>query len=512
MNTLIKIFPFLLLLSPLFPQQLYENQIIPFDGRENDWFGSAVAVSDSFLFISSLRYSNQIENAVYVYRWRGNNIEFAYKIHPSDGQPGISGSLFGADLLYSDGQLFVGAQNRSINNIPIGAVYLFEYENYVWVEKQIIIPPEPHEFNGKFSNSLSKRNDNLLIGASRYNYGNYRSGKVFLYKFINGEYELYQEFAPHDGKDDQFYGSSLVIKENVIFICSQNDSTSSGFGSGSVYSYLKEDSIWTFDKKYLPEPNSELLGYGSSIAMNDDHVFIGTADNFYYNKPGKVYIYKYPTPSVDPPYQIIESGDNYSDDRFGISVFAKGDSLLVGAISGTVKNSKPGAVYFFVNEGGMWKKKIKIFPSDGHDGDWFGIISIITDEKIIIGAPLSFENEIDMGKVYLYTPYPLGINEEEIIGVDEFYLSQNYPNPFNPTTIIDFYIPKEGEIKIRLYDIAGREIRTIMDETKYPGQYKVELDLNGMPTGVYFYRVEYIYEEDYKIYRSVITKKAVLIK
>jgi hypothetical protein len=506
------IFLLLISLSTLFPQQLYETQITPFDGRESDWFGNAVAVSDSFLFISSLRYSNQIENAVYVYRLIDNGYEFSYKIHPSDGQPGISGSLFGADLLYSDGQLFVGAQNRSINNIPIGAVYLFEYENYIWVEKQIIIPPEPHAFNGKFSNSLSKHNDNLLIGASRYNSGNYRSGKVFLYKFINGEYELYQEFTPFDGKDDQFYGSSLVIKENVIFIGSQNDSTTSGFGSGSVYSYSKENSIWTFDKKYLPEPNSELLAYGGSIAMNDDHVFIGTADNFYYDKPGKVYIYKYPTPSVDPPYQIIESGDNYSNDRFGTSVFAKGDTLLVGAISDTVKNSKSGAVYFFVNEGGMWKKKYKIFPSDEQDARWFGIVSIITDEKIIVGAPLSFENGINIGKVYLFTPDPLGINEEEIIGVDEFYLSQNYPNPFNPTTIIDFYIPKEGEIKIKVFDITGREIITVLEETKYRGHYKVELDLNGMPTGVYFYRVEYIYEENKKIYRSIITKKAVLIK
>ena len=76
--------------------------------------------------------------------------------------------------------------------------------------------------------------------------------------------------------------SSLVIKENIIFIGSQNDSTSSGFGSGSVYSYSKENSQWTFNKKYLPEPNSEHLGYGSSIAMNDDYVFIGTADNYSY--------------------------------------------------------------------------------------------------------------------------------------------------------------------------------------------------------------------------------------
>ena len=82
---------------------------------------------------------------------------------------------------------------------------------------------------------------------------------------------------------------------------------------------------------------------------------------------------------VDPPYQIIESGDNYLDDNFGTSVFAKGDSLLVGAVSDTVKNANSGAVYFFVNEGGMWNKKYKIFPSDEQDARWFGIVSIILD-------------------------------------------------------------------------------------------------------------------------------------
>ena len=105
MNTLIKIFSFLLFLSPLFPQQLYEEQIMPFDGLDSDHFGTAVAVSDSFLFVSSLRYSHHTENSVYVYRLENNSYNFLYKIFPSDTQSGTSGALFGADLLYSDGQL-----------------------------------------------------------------------------------------------------------------------------------------------------------------------------------------------------------------------------------------------------------------------------------------------------------------------------------------------------------------------------------------------------------------------
>ena len=187
------------------------------------------------------------------------------------------------------------------------------------------------------------------------------------------------------------------------------------------------------------------------------------------------------------------------DDRFGISVFAKGDSLLVGALSDTVKNTRSGAVYFFVNEGGKWKKKNKIFPSDEQDGDWFGIISIITDEKIIVGAPLSSDNGIHMGKVYLYTSYPLGINEEEIIGVEEFYLSQNYPNPFNPKQRLITQFQYDGFVNLRVYDILGNEVDTLVNERKTAGFHSVEFSAKGgsasggnaydLPSGIYFYKL-----------------------
>ena len=99
MKALLIIFSFPLFLFPLLPQQLYEKQIIPFDGLDSDSFGTAVAVSDSFLFISSLRYNNQIENAVYVYKFGNNNYSFLYKIHPSDIHPGPGGALFGTRLV-----------------------------------------------------------------------------------------------------------------------------------------------------------------------------------------------------------------------------------------------------------------------------------------------------------------------------------------------------------------------------------------------------------------------------
>jgi hypothetical protein len=494
-----------------FSQPLFEKQIIPFDGLDSDYFGRSNAVNDSFLFISSLRYSNHIENAVYIYRRYNSNYIFEYKIHPSVPQPGISGELFGSRLLYKDGFLFVGAQNKKVNNIPVGALYIFEYENYKWTEKQKIIPPEPHTFSSLFSNAISKDNEYLVVSAFRANTEAKGAGKVFIYQYIDSQYELLQVLEPFDAKEDQFFGTSVEIKDQIIFIGSSNDSTESGIGSGSVYVYERNDSLWEFAGKYFPEQNSENLAHGCDLAINNDYLFVGTTDNVFYYAPGKVYIYKYLGPSLDL-VQIIKSGDNYIDDRFGISLFAKGDSLLVSAIFDTVGSDKPGSVYLFVNEKGIWNKKYKIRPSDEINTSWFGGKCIIKDDKIFIGAHETKVNNIRPGAVYIYSDNPLSAISGNDMIPEEFQLLQNYPNPFNPTTTIDFILPKKGKVTLKLFDITGKEIKTIFSGIKDQGQHSLDLNLEGYPSGVYFYRMGYLYEENNRIYHSYITKKAVYLK
>jgi hypothetical protein len=79
--------------------------------------------------------------------------------------------------------------------------------------------------------------------------------------------------------------------------------------------------------------------------------------------------------------------------------------------------------------------------------------------------------------------------EYSIIPV-EFSLSQNYPNPFNPTTTIKFGIPKEAKVVLKVYDILGEEIATIVNQKLEPGYYKYEWNGSQFASGVYFYRIE----------------------
>jgi hypothetical protein len=85
-----------------------------------------------------------------------------------------------------------------------------------------------------------------------------------------------------------------------------------------------------------------------------------------------------------------------------------------------------------------------------------------------------------------------------------YNLSQNYPNPFNPTTTINYTVPKNGFVTIKVYDILGNEVTTLVNEDKSVGNYSVQFNSSNLASGVYFYNM---HAGNY-----VETKKLILMK
>ncbi|HAX48188.1 MAG TPA: hypothetical protein DCX92_04315 [Bacteroidetes bacterium] len=71
-----------------------------------------------------------------------------------------------------------------------------------------------------------------------------------------------------------------------------------------------------------------------------------------------------------------------------------------------------------------------------------------------------------------------------------YSLSQNYPNPFNPVTNIKFSIPAAGNVKLVIFDILGREVKTLLNDVKPAGNYVVDFNAAELSSGAYFYRLE----------------------
>ncbi|MEO8513269.1 MAG: YCF48-related protein [Ignavibacteria bacterium] len=73
---------------------------------------------------------------------------------------------------------------------------------------------------------------------------------------------------------------------------------------------------------------------------------------------------------------------------------------------------------------------------------------------------------------------------------EKYLLSQNYPNPFNPTTNISIQLPKEGFVKLTVFDITGKEVAVLVNENLRAGEYKVDFNASSFPSGAYFYRLQ----------------------
>ncbi len=85
-----------------------------------------------------------------------------------------------------------------------------------------------------------------------------------------------------------------------------------------------------------------------------------------------------------------------------------------------------------------------------------------------------------------------------------FMLNQNYPNPFNPSTTIKYQLPENGFVSIKVYDVLGKEVASVVNEEKAAGSYEVNLDAGKLSSGIYFYTMQ--------AGNFVETKKMVLMK
>jgi photosystem II stability/assembly factor-like uncharacterized protein len=110
----------------------------------------------------------------------------------------------------------------------------------------------------------------------------------------------------------------------------------------------------------------------------------------------------------------------------------------------------------------------------------------------------------EKGVILKYNSSFIGINSNTNSIATNFNLYQNYPNPFNPNTTIKYYLSKPSFVRLRIYDVSGREVKNIFDSHKSAGAHIVQFDCNGLASGVYFYSLETIFGN--------MTKKMLIVK
>ena len=82
------------------------------------------------------------------------------------------------------------------------------------------------------------------------------------------------------------------------------------------------------------------------------------------------------------------------------------------------------------------------------------------------------------------------VEQNETFIISGYLLSQNYPNPFNPSTKISWQSPVSGHQTLKIYDVLGNEVATLVDEYREAGRYELLFDASNLSSGIYFYRLE----------------------
>ncbi len=131
---------------------------------------------------------------------------------------------------------------------------------------------------------------------------------------------------------------------------------------------------------------------------------------------------------------------------------------------------------FYGSGTGIW------YAASPNGGEWSGFYS-----TIVTGGDPSVLKLSDTNYIMIYTgpPYTTSVTSYSF-NADNFYLIQNYPNPFNPVTILEFGIPETEFVALKVYDVLGNEIETLVNEKKSAGKYNFLFDGSNYSSGTYF--------------------------
>lgn len=245
------------------------------------------------------------------------------------------------------------------------------------------------------------------------------------------------------------------------------------------------------------------VGCAFALAVNGPYVFVGTYDFSFISSnygatwpgdgPGSVSDWAFIPDGPDGwhvfgamstgvysgggVHRSVDSGKTWTQVDSGVT----GNNVVSLAAAGTklFAGTSDRGIFLSTDEGSSWTNvnanlplSGAVYPISVHNGHLFAALR----SGIVWRRPLS----------ELITPVGDPIGELP----PAFSLDQNYPNPFNPATVIRYRLPSSTFVTLRVYDTIGREVVTLVNESKAAGNHEAVLDASGLPGGVYLYRLQ----------------------
>ncbi|HMD14934.1 MAG TPA: T9SS type A sorting domain-containing protein, partial [Bacteroidota bacterium] len=155
-------------------------------------------------------------------------------------------------------------------------------------------------------------------------------------------------------------------------------------------------------------------------------------------------------------------------------------SVVAGSpVPGTV-NIAGASTTAVLSQGILLTARFRITPGTGNGNYAINLANLIFNE----GSPIGL-----VTNGYIIVTNPTDVREYRSGIPSQFSLAQNYPNPFNPSTVIRYELPKSGNVELKIFDVLGKEVTTLVSAMQEAGYKEVSWNASDLPSGIYFYRI-----------------------
>jgi len=184
-------------------------------------------------------------------------------------------------------------------------------------------------------------------------------------------------------------------------------------------------------------------------------------------------------------------------------MYLKGQNKERHGIATFPRNNQDGGYYESTDNGQTWVKKNTGLPNNPKTSALSGVV-VETRKAVEIKEYLGFFDNSNGGARIFKRETVVSVEKVNNLTLSTFSLSQNYPNPFNPSTTINFSIPEESFVSLKVFNSLGQEIETLVSKDLGAGNYKYDWNAKNFTSGIYFYTIQ---TDDF-----IETKKMILLK
>jgi hypothetical protein len=328
--------------------------------------------------------------------------EFSAKILAADG---AANDRFGAAVATSRDTAVIGALNdNNEHGVNAGSAYVFVRNPVTeqWTQSQRLSAADGTA-SDYFGNAVAIDNDTIVVGA--YLDGASSSGSAYVFRRTATNWTQIAKLSPFDGANNDQFGYSVAINQDVIAVGSHLDDDAGG-ASGSVYLYGRNrggTDKWGLIKKITASDAAGGNEFGVSVDVRGDLVAVGATSTKHNGvTSGTAYLFSRNQGGTDNWGEIKEvaATDATASDHFGSAVALYGTNFVVGA-SQKSQGGTIGAAYIFSKDQGgadNWGQSKKLLPPLPGNNDQFGAAVSVYQDKVIIGSP--YQGPLSQNKEY----------------------------------------------------------------------------------------------------------------